>query len=386
MESLTLVALPLFILGGLILEQSGIIESLFAFLDFIFRGFLAGLPIAVTVLGAIFCAITGSTTAATSVVAAVTLPHMLERGYNKNLSMGVIAGSTVGTLIPPSLAVVIYAVITGDSVAELFMALIGPAILLFGLYFIYILFMTFKRPELVVEKGKNLILKRERAKKGQFKSLFMPTIWGFLMPVLILGGIYFGVFTPTESASALVVYAIFVAKFVRKKNFSTILKGIFNGTKISGMILCILVGAGVFSIIISQLRISRLVVNFVNDLGLGALPVTLIIFAVLLVLGMFLNAAPIIAITLPVFYPLAKAVGIDSLVLAVFYLIVLEIGALTLPVGVNLFAISAVSGEPVEKIFRASIPFIVMMLITVIIIFIFPEIVNWIPGTMYKFR
>lgn len=386
MDSLTLIALPLFILGGLILEQSGIIESLFTFLDFIFRGFLAGLPLAVTVLGAVFCAITGSTTAATSVVAAVVLPHMFERGYNKFLSIGVVAGSTVGTLIPPSLAVVVYAVISGDSVAELFMALIGPAFVLFGLYIIYILFLSYKKPELLIEKGKQLILRREQTKRGEIKALFMPTIWGFLMPFFILGGIYFGIFTPTESASALVVYAIFVSKFIRKKDFCTIIKGIFNASKISGMILCILVGAGVFSIIISQLRVSRIVVNFITNIGLGDITISLIIFIVLLILGMFLNATPIIAITLPVFYPLAKAVGINSLVLAILYLIVLEIGALTLPVGVNLFAISAVTKEPVEKVFRASIPFILMMIITIIIVYIFPEIVTWLPGTMYIYR
>ncbi|GAB4115793.1 MAG: hypothetical protein Kow00103_10840 [Candidatus Caldatribacteriota bacterium] len=386
MESLTLVALPLFIIGGLILEQSGIIESLFAFLEYVFRGFMAGLPLAVTTLGAIFCAITGSTTAATSVVSAVALPHMLERGYSKKFSIGLIAGSTVGTLIPPSLAAVIYAVITGDSVAELFVALIGPALVLFSLYIVYILFLSFQRPELVIEKEKQFNLRLERTKKIKITSLLMPAIWGFVMPLIILGGIYFGVFTPTESASALVVYAILVAKLIRKKDFSIIMRGIFNGTKIAGMILNILVGAGIFSIVISQLRVSRVVVNLIVDQGLGVIPVTLIIFIVLLLLGMFLNAAPIIAITLPVFYPLAKAVGINSLVLAVFYLIVLEIGALTLPVGVNLFAISAVSGDPVENIFRYCLPFIIIMLITIMFIFIFPDIVTWLPATMYRFR
>jgi len=384
MDSFPLTCLPLFILGGMIMHSGKIVDNLFSFFEIIMGGFLPSLLIATMAVGGIFCAISGSSVGATAVVAGLALPILMKRGYRLTISCGAIAGSTVGTLIPPSIGYVIYGVITEESIAQLFMAAVGPAIVLFALYFGYVIILGIVDKRLLLEGGK-LSAEAPRASVGvkELFTSFKKAIWGLLAPVLVLGGIYWGIFTPTEAAAVLVLYAVIICVFVTKTlSFRDLINTAARNAEISSMLLCIIFSAYIFALVISQLQIAAGMVEFAEKSGMGPMSTLWLIFGILFIFGMFLDAASVKVITLPVFYPLAMAVGINSLWLGVFYQIILEIGLLTPPVGMNLFTIKGVSGIPLIKIIIGTLPFLLMMFLTIIIIYFFPEIVTWLPKAM----
>lgn len=384
MDSFPLTCLPLFILGGMIMHSGKIVDDLFSFFEIVMGGFAPSLLIATMAVGGIFCAISGSSVGATAVVAGLALPILMKRGYRITISCGAIAGSTVGTLIPPSIGYVIYGVITEESIAQLFMAAVGPAIVLFVLYFSYVIILGIVDRRLLLEGGRRLDeTPRDSIGWRQFFVSLRKAIWGLLAPVLVLGGIYWGVFTPTEAAAVLVVYAVLICVFVTKTlSFRELINTAARNAEISSMLLCIIFSAYIFALVISQLQIAAGMVAFAEKGGMGATTTLCLIFGILFIFGMFLDAASIKVITLPVFYPMAMAVGINSLWLGVFYQIILEIGLLTPPVGMNLFTIRGVSGIPLIKIIAGTLPFLLMMFLTILIIYFFPEIVTWLPKAM----
>jgi tripartite ATP-independent transporter DctM subunit len=386
MNTFALTALPLFIVGGFIMESAHIVEKVFKFFQLFAGRFIASPLLVVVALGGFFCAVTGSTIGATAVVSAVAMPILISARFRKELSAGVIAGATVGTLIPPSTGFIIYGIITGESIAQLFFGGIGPAIVLFAFYFIYIIGRAIIRPQSLFEKGfepapvefKKLSI-RETFKSG------VDAIWGLFVPVFVLGGIYMGVFTPTEAAAVMTVYAIIVTTFItRTLKPRKLIESLKRSGSVSTMILCLIITALILGSVVSQLRVAPNLVKFAESAGLGQIEVLLTVFVVLFILGMFINASSIMVITLPVFFPLTLAVGINPLWLSVFYIIVLEVGCLTPPVGVNLFAISATSHVPVGDVVRGAAPFAIMMLLTLVVTYLIPEIVTWLPGTMVK--
>jgi len=383
MDSFTLTALPLFILGGLIMEESGIAEDMFRFFELWVGRWMASPLIVTIVLGMVFCAISGSSVATTAVVSGVTLPVLLRKGFNKGLATGLVAGATVGTLIPPSIGYVVFGVLTGESVGELFMATILPAMVLFAFYFLYIIILGLFKKKALFENGQvpAEIAVRHVTWKDRLLS-FRTAIWGLLTPLIIIGGIYAGLYTPTESAAVLVIYAIVISVFIKRVPWQRIIKGTLKSALSSSMILCIIFSAYVFALVISQLRVAPAMVAWAQASGLTSLGVILLIFVVLLILGCFLESASLKVITLPIFYPLAMAVGVNSLWLGVFYQFLSEIGLLTPPVGLNLFVIEGVTKMPLSTIIKGTMPFLVMMVLTVVIIYFFPQLVTWLPSTM----
>jgi len=386
MNSFALTALPLFIVGGLILEGAQVVAKVFKFFQLFAGRFTASPLLVVIAVGGFFCAVSGSTIAATAVVAAVAMPILIGQGYRKSLSSGVVAGSTVGTLIPPSIGFIIYGVITGESIAQLFFGGLVPAVVLFSLYIVYIITRATVSKESLFEKGQvpSQISFQRISWKDKLSAL-KDASWGLITPVFVLGGIYAGVFTPTEAAAVMVVYAIVVCIFVtRTLTWRGLLASLRRSCFIAAMILCIIITALILAAVVSQLRIGPNLVAFAQGAGLGEIEVLGLIFLTLFILGMFINASSVMVITLPVFFPLTLAVGINPLWLGVFYIIVLESGCLTPPVGVNLFAISGVSRIPLWTVVAGSWPFVGMMLLTVVIIYLFPELVTWLPSTMVR--
>ncbi|MFC1869694.1 TRAP transporter large permease subunit [Chloroflexota bacterium] len=378
--SFPLTSLPLFILGGLIMEKSGIIEDIFRFFELMLGRFAVSPLLVTLVVGMVFCAISGSSTAVTAVIAGLAMPVLLSRNYSKSLSSGVVGGSTVGTLIPPSIGYVVYCVLTGNSISEQFMAGIIPSVILFGFYFLYVAIRAVVNKKSLFENGEIPSSISAQRVTWKDRALGLKTgVWGLLTPVLILGGIYFGVYTPTEAAGILVVYAIVVSIFIKGVKWKDIMKATSRGVIISSMIVCIIFSAYIFAVLIAQTRIAANFVEYAEATGMTANMVLAIIFVFLIVLGFFLEGASLKVITLPIFYPLATAVGINPLWLGVFYQFLGEIGLLTPPVGLNLFVIRGVTGLPLITIVRGNFPFILMMLLTVAIIYIFPELVTWLP-------
>lgn len=383
LNSFPLTCLPLFILGGLIMERSKAIDHVFHLFELWVGQYASSALVTTILVGLVFCATTGSSVGATAVISTLCLPLLFARGYNKALCCGLVGGCTVGTLIPPSIGYVIYAVITEVSVGKLFMAAIFSGLVLFALFIVYVILLGAVNRKALFEGGVIPPIARQQVTwKARFLS-FKDAVWGLLTPVIVLGGIYLGMFTPTEAAGALVIYAILVSAFVtRTLNWRELVKVSIKSTETSSMILCIIFTAFGLALVVTQVRIAPGLVAWAEAVGLGQIGVLALVFIVLTILGMFMDAASVKVITLPTFFPLAMAVGIDPLWFGIFYQINMEIGLLTPPVGLNLFVMQGVTGLPLTRIVRGTMPFLLLMLLTIIIIYFFPQLCTWLPSTM----
>ena len=383
-ESFPLTCLPLFIIAGVIMERGKIVDKVFLLFNY-FSGRFVSAPLLATVFaGGFFCAISGSSVATTSLVAAVSLPVLLRHGFSKSLSSGVIAGSTIGTVIPPSIGYILYGVITEESIGQLFIAGLVPAAVIFGFYALYIVLRSIISKESLFESGQaeSMATDQRVTWKEKLQTIRGAT-WGLITPVFVLGGIYLGIFTPSEAAAVMVTYAILLTVFVmRTLTVKQLMEVVLVGAKVSSMILMIIVGAKVFGAVTSQLRIAADLVAFVERIGLSPYFTICLITLGLIVFGMFLDAASTMVITLPVFYPLIMAMGFNSVWFGVFYIVVLEIGLLTPPVGLNLYVIKGLSDLSLLTIVRGVLPFILIMLLSLFLLLLFPELATWLPGKM----
>lgn len=384
-SSFPLTALPLFILGGLILEEGKIIHKVFSLLQLFSGRFISAPLIATILVGGFFSAVSGSSVATTAIIAAITLPILIGQGYSKSLSSGVVAGATIGTVIPPSIGYILYGVITGESVGQLFMAGLVPGAIIFGSYGVYVIIRSMVSKQSLFEKGQ--VPSQVSCPQVSWKDRLLAlrgASWGLFTPVFVLGGIYMGIFTPTEAAAVMVVYAVIVCVFItRTIKWQDLIRCTLRGAKISSMILLIIVSARILGAVTSQLQIATDLVTFAETAGLSAIAVLGLLFLVLFILGMLLDAASVMVITLPVFYPLAMAAGFDSVWFGVFYIVTLEIGLLTPPVGLNLFVIRGVSGIPLGTIIRGTAPFLFIMMLSLVVFTLFPQLVTWLPSTMW---
>lgn len=384
MSSFALTCLPLFVMGGLVMEGTGVVEDMFRCFE-LWLGRSAISPLLVTIaVGLVFCATSGSSVATSAVVAAITLPILISRGFDKGLSAGLVGGATVGSLIPPSIGFVVFAVLTEESIAQLFMAAILPGAVLFSLYFLYVIILGTVSKKSLFENGQmpSRVSMVQVSWKERLSSL-KGAVWGLLPPIIILGGIYVGVYTPTEAAAVLVVYAVILC-VVKRVSWRVLIGATLRSVLISSMILCIIVSAFVFALLISQLRVAASLVSYAESTAMPANAVLGILFALLTILGLFLEGASIMVITLPIFYPLTQAVGINPLWLGVFYIIMIEIALLTPPVGLNLFVIQGTTGLPLSRVAKGTTPFLFMMVLTLVIMHFFPALVTWLPGTMIR--
>ena len=385
-NSFPLTCLPLFIIAGVIMENGKVVQRVFSLFEY-FSGRFHAAPLVVTILvGGFFCAISGSSVATTSIVAAVALPILIREGYGRSISSGVVAGATIGTVIPPSVGYILYGVITGESIGQLFVAGILPGAIIFGSYCLYVILLGSLKKKSIFEGGKipNKSQLRKPSLKERGKAL-KGALWGLFAPVFVLGGIYAGIFTASEAAAVMVLYAILVTVvFMKTLTLKKLWPCVLKGAEISSMILMIIVGARIFGAVTSQLRIAADLVNFANTTGLSPYATLALVSLLLFIFGMFLDSASIMVITLPIFYPLIMSAGFSSLWFGVFFIVMLEIGLLTPPVGLNLFLIYGISGFPLQNVIKGSLPFLLIMLLCLLLFVIFPETVTWLPATMLK--
>jgi len=385
-ESFPLTCLPLFIIAGVIMERGKVVDTVFLLFNF-FSGRFVYTPLLATIFaGGFFCAISGSSVATTSLIAAVSLPVLLRQGYSKSLSAGIIAGSTIGTVIPPSIGYILYGVITEESIGQLFIAGLLPAAAIFGFYVLYVIARSMISRESLFETRQvpSGIEALNASWQEKFHTL-RKAAWGLITPVFVLGGIYLGIFTPSEAAAVMVVYAVVVTVFImRTLTLKGLLEVILVGAKVSSMILMIIVGAKVFGAVISQLRIPEDLVAFVKGMDLSPYFIIGVITLALIGFGMFMDAASTMVITLPVFYPLIMAAGFSSVWFGVYYIVILEIGLLTPPVGLNLFVIKGLSDIDMLTIVRGVLPFILIMVLSLILLILFPDLATWLPGKMIQ--
>ena len=376
LNSWSLAALPMFILMGEILYKSSIstrlLNGLMPWLNFI-PGKLLHVNVAACSL---FAAISGSSAATTATVGKITLEELRKRGYSKSLALGSLAGSgTLGFLIPPSLIMIIYGVLSDVSIGKLFIAGIIPGLLLATLYSFYIM-LAAKIDTSVVPSSEDKYTLSDFV--YSIKDLF-PIL---SLIFVVLGSIYGGFATPTEAASLGVLGSIILAIYFRSFSLDILKNALLNSVKTSVMISFIIVGAGFLSQVVGFLGIARAISEFVGSLGLTPMMLILIVGIMYIFLGMILDGISIVVMTLPIVLPIVVLAGFDPLWFGVFLVFMVELSQITPPVGFSLFVIQSISGDKIEYILKATLPFFVLMILAVILITIFPEIVTYLPQFM----
>ena len=378
LNSSSLAALPMFILMGEILYKSSIstklLNGLMPWLSFI-PGKLLHVNVAACSL---FAAVSGSSAATTATVGKITLDELKKRGYSKSLAIGSLAGSgTLGFLIPPSLIMIIYGVLSDVSIGKLFMAGILPGLLLATLYSVYIM--------IVAKMDKSVVpIEEEKYSSKDFLNSFSELFPVLALITVVLGSIYAGLATPTEAASLGVLGAIILAVYFKSFSFDIFKNALLNTIKTSVMISFIIVGAGFLSQVIGFLGIATAVSEYIGTLGLSPMMLILIIGIMYILLGMILDGISIVVMTLPIVLPIIVMAGFDPLWFGIFLVFMVELSQITPPVGFSLFVIQGISGEKIEYILKATLPFFILMILAVVIITYFPQIVQFLPNYMIK--
>ncbi len=370
------VALPLFILMGEILYRSGISEKLFkSLVPWLYR-LPGGLLLMNIVSCTLFAAVSGSSAATTATVGRITLAEFDKLGYDKRLAMGSLAGAgTLGFLIPPSLIMIVYAILAEVSIGKMFMAGILPGLLLAGIYSSYIIYRGIRDPSIAPQTQESYSWKERMV---GLKDL-APTL---LLILMVLGSIYGGVATPTEAAALGVLGATVFAFLNRRMNLKIMFECLVGAVKTNAMIMLIVVGAGFLSRVMGFLGIPMAITRAITELGLSPYMLMLLLGGFYILLGCLLDGFSIVVMTLPIALPMVTAAGFDPIWFGIYLILMVEVSQITPPVGFNLFVIQGLTNEPIIKIARYALPFFFLMLLTTAIITLFPDIALFLPNVM----
>lgn len=375
--SYNLSVVPLFLMMGTFSARTGLSASLFNAVNSFVGHFRGGLAIASIGACAGFGAICGSSLATTATMTKVAFPEMRKRGYDDGLAAGSIAaGGTLGVLIPPSIILVIYALLTETSIGKLFLAALLPGILGTVLYALGVVFQTSRNPDMAPLAPRTAWRDRARA---------LVDVWPVLaLFCLVMGGIYFGFFSPTEAAAVGASGALLVA-FLR----GTLSRNVFSESmsetiELTGMIFMVLIGATVFNAFIETTQLPTYLIASIESLSLPPLGVLGIIILFYIALGCLMDGMSMILLTVPIVFPVIVTLGFDPIWFGVLVVTITEISLITPPIGMNLFIIKGVVGDdlPTAKIMRGVVPFIVSDIVRIILLIAFPIIVMWLPSTM----
>ncbi|HSL41546.1 MAG TPA: TRAP transporter large permease [Desulforhopalus sp.] len=370
-DSFVLLAVPLFLLMSNILLKGGVGKDLFNAVQCWVGHWPGGLGVATIISCALFSAISGSSVATAATIATVAIPEMISRGYSRPFVLGLLAaGGTLGILIPPSIPLILYGVITEESIVSLFMAGVGPGLLLTALFILfsigYSLFDKNYRPS-----PKTGWPERWRA---SFRAL--PTLF---LAVVVIGGIYLGVFTPTESAGIGFALSLLIVFLLRTMTWEKLKQAVMESMATTVTIFLIIAGAKLFGKAITIYQIPQQVSAAITaNIGEPALFI-LVVCLVLLLIGFFLESISMLLIMVPVLYPALMAMGIDPIWFGILFVVMIEIALITPPVGMNLFIIQAVAQVDLGEVLKGVWPFLLIMFGTVIAISVLPDIVLYIP-------
>lgn len=383
MTNFTLLAVPLFVFMGVMLEKSGIAEELLETMAMLFGRIRGGLAISIVLVGALLAATTGVVGATVVTMAIIALPAMLKHGYNPALASGTIAASgTLGQIIPPSIVLILLGDVMGVPVGELFMGAVIPGLLLILMFIAYIVFVAWRRPDdapainreaLAVNDGKALFLK-------VLKSLIPPLALVFS----VLGSIFFGIATPTESAAVGALGAMILALIHRRLNLENLQSAMRQTTKLTSMVFLILIGATTFGLVFKGMGGDDLVHDIMTGLPGGVWGFIIVSMLLLFVLGFFLDFLEICFIAVPILTPIAIYYGIDPLWFAILIAVNLQTSFLTPPFGFSLFYLKAAAPSSIQmvQIYRGIIPFVFIQLTVLGLLMSFPGLTTWLPGIM----
>ena len=378
--SWALTALPLFIWMGEILFRSRISEDMF-------RGIapwmdaLPGRLVHCNVLGCgIFAAISGSSTATCLTIGKITIPELRKRNYDEAMVVGSLCGSgTLGLMIPPSIIMIVYGVAADVSIARLFVAGVLPGVLLMVLFSGYIMAWALLHPERTPPRAIRMSL-RDKLWEARF---LIPTV---LLIAAVIGSIYAGIASPTESAALGVVGSLILSAASRSLNWKTFSASVMGAMRTSCMIAFILTGASFLTVAMGFTGVPRAIAEWIAHMGLTPAGLIVVLTLLFIVLGCFLDGISMVVLTAAVILPSVKAAGIDLLWFGIFIVLVVEMAQLTPPVGFNLYVLQALTGRNMFYVARASLPFFILMVVAVTLIWIFPEIVSYLPSKMFQMR
>jgi len=371
-DTTPILAIPLFIMSGTIMAQGGISGKLFDVFAYFLGNKTGGLPCAVVVTCLFYGAISGSGPATCAAVGAMTIPLLVSLGYDRGFCSAIVAtAGGLGLIIPPSISFVNYALVTGTSVTALFSAGILPgcliALLLMGYCYFYCRFHGEDREKIEANWSK--------LHSKSFWSVIKEGFWALLTPVIILGGIYSGIFSPTEAACISVIYAIVVSMFIyRSVTFTDLGKLLLDSVKACAPLCALLALATAFSRVLTLLNAPQALAEFISGSIASKISFLILLNAALLILGMFIDGAPAILILSPLLMPIARSYGIDPVHLGIIIVCNLTIGLASPPFGLNLFVASSTSGASVVDISKKVIPFILMFLAALVLITFIPQI------------
>ena len=381
MENWVLVALPMFIFMGVMLDKSGIAEDLMKDLSRLFGRVRGGLAIAVVFIGVLLAASTGIIGAAVVLLTILGVPLMIKNNYNRDLACGVVcATGTLGILIPPSIMLVIMGDQVRVSVGDLFMGAVFPGLLLGLLYAVFILAYAWAKPN-VAPAPKNAKPVTFEIIFSVFKSIIPPS----LLIIAVLGSIFMGIATPTEASGVGALGASLLALIRKKLSFGDLKEVIKKTTQTTSYIFALFVGATAFALILRGLGGDELIEGALTGLKYGPEGVVILVLFIAFLLGFFLDWIEITLIILPFLAPVMQNLGVDLVWFLIMFAVVLQTSFITPPVGFALFYMKGVApkGITIKNIYRGIIPFVILQLIAVIIIFNNPKIVTWLPAIAY---
>jgi C4-dicarboxylate transporter DctM subunit len=376
-DSFPLMAVPFFILAGMLMEESQITEKIFAIFNAIVGRMRGGLGSIAVLSCMFFGALTGSSAATVSAIGTIMIPEMVRANYPLPYATALVCASGyLGMLIPPSIAAILYGISAHVSIARMFLATIVPAIMIGGLY-IFVNYMAFGRKEPKTKEPFSIRAFSFNVIRTTRKGFF-----AILMPVIILGGIYSGFFTPTEAAAVAVFYGLIAGGLIyRTLGVRNLINAFRRSAAMSAVPLIIVaLAGGVMGRVITLLQVPVLVAEFVNNLTDSPIAVLMIINVFLLILGMFLETATTIVVVTPVLAPLAGEYGIDPIHLGAVILLNIEIGLITPPFATNLFIGSRISNLTIDQFLRPLMPFLLVALPVLVLVTYIPQLTLWLPN------
>ena len=373
-EKFEIMAIPFFILAGNFLTHGGVAKRMIRFATAMVGHLHGGLALGGVLACALFAAVSGSSPATVVAIGSILLPAMVKQGYPMKFGVGVIGtAGGLGILIPPSIVMVIYAVSTNSSIGKLFIAGIVPGLLLAAL----LLSVTW-----AVAKKRNYP-RMPKASLAEMVAAFRESFWGLALVVVVIGGIYSGIFTPTEAAAMSAAYAFFVSVYVYKDlTLKQVPKVLLDSANLSAMILYIITNAVLFSFLLTSEQIPQSLAAWINDMGLSPWMFLMVVNVLLLIAGNFMEPSSILLITAPILFPVAMKLGIDPIHLGILMTVNMEIGMITPPVGLNLYVASGIANMGLTEVTKACAPWILVMLAFLLLITYVPAITLWLPNLL----
>jgi C4-dicarboxylate transporter DctM subunit len=373
-ENFEIMAIPFFILAGNFLTHGGVARRMINFATSMVGHYHGGLALAGVMACALFAAVSGSSPATVVAIGSIIMPAMVRQGYPKSFGAGVITTSgALGILIPPSIVMVMYAVSTNSSVGKLFMAGVIPGLLLAFL----LGFTTWFKAR------KNNYPRMKRATWGERWKAFRRSAWGLLLIVIVMGGIYTGIFTPTEAAAVSAVYAFVVAVFVYKDlTLKQVPKVLLDSASMSAMLLYIITNAVLFSFVMTSENIPQAMAGWILGKGFGEVAFLLVVNVLLLLAGNVMEPSSIVLIMAPILFPVATSLGIDPVHFGIIMVVNMEVGMCHPPVGLNLYVASGITKMGISELTVAVMPWLLTMLGFLLLITYVPQISLWLPNAM----